>query len=825
LDFSWFACHGYVRNSDGDFAQATIMMDGDDLRAYSGFSENKKQIGTVGEILGRQSACALCHIVAKRLVARGFDDGKAYSLLCSAISVNFCGMDMETRPKRYTQRMAILIEPYTDPLPLSVDDRIRDALILVELQVCGNETFCGREMDQKEVDFGLLSSWLRKCLDEHKADCRLLGWDGSGVLGLLVIDVCQMCIIEAPPQCRYSALSYCWGEVDNFKHERGNSAVLRRDGGLKNAPLPKTVSDAILLIQSIGERYLWVDALCIVQDDPISSHEQISQMGSIYLMAIFTIVAAAGQDANAGLPGVRPWSRTVDQESVDALITAIDGPYYSGEVRNSTWSTRGWTMQEEALSARRLIFTESQVYWRCREAIWLEETILESAPPQKFHRLPPSQTDTEDLAIIGIKYGAYRMYENCVLAYGRRQLKYESDILRAFMGITSAISQLNPGALFNWGLPQSRFHWALGWVGESCTRNTSACTILDAERIEHIIRFPSWSWTGWFSNKSAEDSFRFTEPGDFNRFIRAEIIFYEEDVLGQLHQIHDTVVFTSGPKASGPSGQVYSRELAVMKHKWKGQPREIQADQSYQGSGGFQHKLLGGLANLPLSGDYIGSGKLHFWTSVAPFNIISWAKESKLYNPAATTIDAVSTADPKTDFDDVVIPWLDSSDSMPWQPISESTKISYRPRRTPSGTVPGVKGVELKTAFTRWRDRMQGVEFADDIGRTMTSISDPNDGLNIDHSRYGRREAPPDHDYQVRVESYERHIDLADLRGGFFTADLVIIGRSVYEPVRFLKALIVRWENGVAYRIGFAMVGERDWVKVGNRQWKRVILG
>jgi len=318
------------------------------------------------------------------------------------------------------------------------------------------------------------------------------------------------------------------------------------------------------------------------------------------------------------------------------------------------------------------------------------------------------------------------VYENCVLAYGRRQLKYESDILLAFTGITSAISQMNPGALFNWGLPQSRFHWALGWLGENCTRNTSTCTMIDAEHVEHIIRFPSWSWTGWFSTKSADDSFRFTEPGDFNRFIRPEIIFYEEDVLGQLHQIHDTAVLTSGPKARGPSGQVYNRELAITKHKWKGEPRTISADQTYQG---FQHTLIGKPASL-LSGGYIGSGKLHFWTSVAPFNIISWAKESKLYDPAATDIDAVSTADVETDFDDVVIPWLDSSDSMPWEPISDSTKISYRPRRTPSGIVPGVKGVELQTAFTRWRDSMQvtGIGEIGEIGNFMTNISDPNNG-------------------------------------------------------------------------------------------------
>jgi hypothetical protein len=59
----------------------------------------------------------------------------------------------------------------------------------------------------------------------------------------------------------------------------------------------------------IGERYLWVDSLCIVQDDPQEKHGQIANMDAIYGNAILTINAAAGQDANAGLPGVRPLSR------------------------------------------------------------------------------------------------------------------------------------------------------------------------------------------------------------------------------------------------------------------------------------------------------------------------------------------------------------------------------------------------------------------------------------------------------------------------------------------------------------------------------------
>jgi len=55
----------------------------------------------------------------------------------------------------------------------------------------------------------------------------------------------------------------------------------------------------------MGERYLWVDALCIIQDDSMDKEWQIARMGSIYSSAVFTIVAACGVDADAGLPGVR----------------------------------------------------------------------------------------------------------------------------------------------------------------------------------------------------------------------------------------------------------------------------------------------------------------------------------------------------------------------------------------------------------------------------------------------------------------------------------------------------------------------------------------
>lgn len=90
-------------------------------------------------------------------------------------------------------------------------------------------------------------------------------------------------MIAAPPNCRYMALSYVWGDPKEMGSRRWlmktahvNESQLHN--GLDLDLLPKTITDAMALVSKIGERYLWVDALCIVQDDFKELAEQTSQM-------------------------------------------------------------------------------------------------------------------------------------------------------------------------------------------------------------------------------------------------------------------------------------------------------------------------------------------------------------------------------------------------------------------------------------------------------------------------------------------------------------------------------------------------------------------
>lgn len=103
---------------------------------------------------------------------------------------------------------------------------------------------------------------------------------------------------------KYVALSYVWGQVSTFRLGRNNLERLSAEGSLSaiRHELPRTVNDAIDLIAALGQRYLWVDSLCLVQDDEEDVSMGIEQMNSIYHGSYLTIVAASGADASAGLP-------------------------------------------------------------------------------------------------------------------------------------------------------------------------------------------------------------------------------------------------------------------------------------------------------------------------------------------------------------------------------------------------------------------------------------------------------------------------------------------------------------------------------------------
>ncbi len=165
-----------------------------------------------------------------------------------------------------------------------------------------------------------------------------------------LIDVVENRLVRGVSKSKYAALSYVWGRVEFIRTLKENVDHLEQLGALKlpefRERIPGTIRDAMQVVQEIGLRYLWVDSMCIVQDDDTGGKaEAISKMDLVYGAAFVTIIAATGEDAYAGLPGVRPGTRGCRQpiEEIMPGLRLAFKPIYQQQLKHSVYHTRGWT--------------------------------------------------------------------------------------------------------------------------------------------------------------------------------------------------------------------------------------------------------------------------------------------------------------------------------------------------------------------------------------------------------------------------------------------------------------------------------------------------
>lgn len=185
---------------------------------------------------------------------------------------------------------------------------------------------------------------------------------------------------------RYVALSHCWGiagENTFNKHMKATKANVKRlKRGIDVSYLPATFRDAIAVVRSLGVRYLWIDSLCIIQDDDQDWHTEARQMGSIYERAYFTIAATSAQGDLDGFLHQRLDGNTSrircsldDEKKGYAYLTDQPTSNPRLKIEQARLNTRGWVLQERLLSRRIVHFAEDQVYWKCRECLLGEDNI------------------------------------------------------------------------------------------------------------------------------------------------------------------------------------------------------------------------------------------------------------------------------------------------------------------------------------------------------------------------------------------------------------------------------------------------------------------
>lgn len=191
---------------------------------------------------------------------------------------------------------------------------------------------------------------------------------------------------------------------------------------------PATFADAITLSHKLGLYYLWIHALCIVQDNLEEISVQINSMASIYTGARLCIAADAEEDVAAVLPGVS-FLRMGHGNSIVRIRGDVSlgraNPDLHSILYNSTWNSQGWTFQEYMLSTRCLLFTSEEVISFCGQG-----TIHEGHKAASYHR-PDDSSHPRDydpfpnwrnLSNTGQSITLATMYALCTALYSGRQL-------------------------------------------------------------------------------------------------------------------------------------------------------------------------------------------------------------------------------------------------------------------------------------------------------------------------------------------------------------------------------------------------------------------
>ncbi|RGP81170.1 hypothetical protein FLONG3_707 [Fusarium longipes] len=306
--------------------------------------------------------------------------------------------------------------------------------------------------------------------------------DFRGLQVLRFLDVQAHCLVEKTSLEKYIALSYVWGAASNFRLTRANRPALLIPGSLERVAqfIPNTISDAIALTKRLGCRYLWVDALCLLQNDAADLELGVNAMDLIYERAWLTVVAGCGHDVSTRLPGVKEGTRKPRQDMYQicpgvelGIITGVDSL-----LKKSVYETRAWTFQEQVLSRRVLYFLEDKVFYRCRAAEQAEQfTDVLSQTRQTTASLGSLLPEAVQMTDPTFDYSVMLFY------YTQRALTNQNDVSRAMAGIMRRFMDVMKCQFFQ-GLPTAAFDQFI---------------VFSAKRgiLRRRFSFPSYSWIGW----------------------------------------------------------------------------------------------------------------------------------------------------------------------------------------------------------------------------------------------------------------------------------------------------------------------------------------
>lgn len=298
----------------------------------------------------------------------------------------------------------------------------------------------------------------------------------------------------------YATLSHRWGGSDIIRLRMDNMAQFQK--GIDINDLPLTFKDAIEVARQLDILYLWIDSLCIIQDDSTDWQAESALMGEVYSNGVLNIMATACENSHQGLYRDRD-PRELRHCSFKASWTAIkekhlivlDNNLWEDLITRAPLNERGWVLQERILAPRTLHFAENQLAWECRtmEACEMYPDRLPRHLENLESRVKFIDLDTYWQSLSSwttwdpSNHAGYHVWSDIVRLYSGTQLTKEADRLVAISGLAKRMRSILSDKYLA-GLWAGQLPYQLVW--HITTLRIDGGT---GRRVENY-RAPSWTW-------------------------------------------------------------------------------------------------------------------------------------------------------------------------------------------------------------------------------------------------------------------------------------------------------------------------------------------
>lgn len=351
-----------------------------------------------------------------------------------------------------------------------------------------------------------------------------------------------------PKGVRYMTLSHSWGQHPSVAWGRHPAITLTNSTKSEfycqiplahvTSPEGQVFKEAVQVVRGLGFRYLWIDTLCINQDDPLEKHAEIGIMDDIYSNSALNISATSSSSGAGGLFATRN-VLSIEPYSYDMsfLYYGCETPgmmiFYDNlwehDVEEGPLNKRAWVLQERTLAPSVLHFTREQVYWECATLRAsetfpngvLEEFTAKALNMNHWYRLIASE---ESLSLDSLA----ELWSALVGAYTRCNLTFAIDKLVAISGIARRITRLTQVQPSDYlaGLWRPLILYELLW---------NVSLEVPEESRGEACHAPSWSWASTNAPVGLGNTYR--QLKDFPSAVEvmdAAVSLTNDNVFGQV---------------------------------------------------------------------------------------------------------------------------------------------------------------------------------------------------------------------------------------------------------------------------------------------------